>query len=663
MAAIIVLAVVTLHLLINASALAHAYLDHADPPPGSILAQAPTQLRLVFSERLEPSFSQVHVLNTGRESVDRGGSHSDPDDPLAVLVSLPPGLPDGVYTVAWRTVSADDGHAETGAYTLAFGVAAGAASQAQPQPSEAEFAPETAVARWWLYFAASLMFGPLLTWQIVLRPLLAVSDGPARALAVRRTARLAVVGAVALVAGTLYAAVAQAATASGLPVWGAFGTPLREVLTTGHYAGIWWPRLLMAVIACALLAWRGVEGLAGDLVLAVVPAILLTSSLGSHAAAVPGWSPVAIGADWLHFLAVAAWLGGLASMVFVLPGLARAGNESGAPLIAKSVTRFSNLALGCVIAIVLTGTFQAWLEVGSWQALVQTAYGLSVTAKIGLMALMLAFGAFNLLVLRPRLAMLVVQNAASVHGLASGLGRVVGAELALGAVVLGVAAVLSGLAPGRADLAQRANGHTSPVDTRLGTQGVAARVRITPATVGQNSFAVELPGTDPASVERVQLTLTYLDGDLRSQPLILQPGASTSATWEAVSAALSQPGQWQADLLVRRQAQDDVRSTMRFPVVLPSAAAPTNASATYPPLPSWLMLMLGGAASIVVLVAAGAMLVVRRRRQSQTPLEPDELRELLRGRAPFDNFDADSATRPSGSHQPQSAVRHRGSGD
>jgi len=201
MAAIIVLAVVTLHLLINASALAHAYLDHADPPPGSILAQAPTQLRLVFSERLEASFSQVHVLNTGRESVDRGGSHSDPDDPLALLVSLPPGLPDGVYTVAWRTVSADDGHAETGAYTLAFGVAAGAASQAQPQPSEAEFAPETAVARWWLYFAASLMFGPLLTWQIVLRPLLAVSDGPARALAVRRTARLAVVGAVALVGG------------------------------------------------------------------------------------------------------------------------------------------------------------------------------------------------------------------------------------------------------------------------------------------------------------------------------------------------------------------------------------------------------------------------------------------------------------------------------
>jgi len=58
-----------------------------------------------------------------------------------------------------------------------------------------------------------------------------------------------------------------------------------------------------------------------DLVLAMMPAVLLTSSLASHAAAVPGWSPLAIAADWLHFMATTAWLGGLASMVFVLPAV------------------------------------------------------------------------------------------------------------------------------------------------------------------------------------------------------------------------------------------------------------------------------------------------------------------------------------------------------
>src|SRR5438132_195233 len=107
--ALILLLVATVHLLVPGSALAHAYLDHADPPPGSTLAQAPTQLRLTFSEQVDSAFSQVHVLNARRETVDRGDSAVAADDPRAMVVSLQPGLAEGVSTVAWRTLSADDG--------------------------------------------------------------------------------------------------------------------------------------------------------------------------------------------------------------------------------------------------------------------------------------------------------------------------------------------------------------------------------------------------------------------------------------------------------------------------------------------------------------------------------------------------------------------------
>ena len=105
--------------------------------------------------------------------------------------------------------------------------------------------------------------------------------------------------------------------------------------------------------------------------------------------------------DWLHFTSVAAWIGGLASLVYVLPVAVKASQSAGDQIRAKAVARFSQMALVAVGAIILTGTFQAWLEVGSWEGFVQTGYGVSVAVKIGLLALILLLAAFNLLVARP----------------------------------------------------------------------------------------------------------------------------------------------------------------------------------------------------------------------------------------------------------------------
>ena len=40
--------------------------------------------------------------------------------------------------------------------------------------SQATFAPETAVGRWWFSLAASALFGTLLSWQLVFRPRVSV---------------------------------------------------------------------------------------------------------------------------------------------------------------------------------------------------------------------------------------------------------------------------------------------------------------------------------------------------------------------------------------------------------------------------------------------------------------------------------------------------------
>src|SRR5438105_2396611 len=428
-----------------APAWAHANLDRADPAPGSQLDQPPRQLQLTFSEAVDSSFSRVQLLNAQGDAVDRGDSHVAPNDPLSLIVSLPEQLPDGVYTVAWRTLSAVDGHTVNGAYPLIIGPmpAEGVAVASTATSSQATFAPETAVGRWWFSLAASAVFGVLLSWLVVFRPLFGRSNPAALPLAAARARRLAVAAAALLLLGTLYGAIAQAAAAAEVPLWGAFGQPIVDLLTRGRFAALWWPRLALVFVALALLVWRGVRRWPGQVALAATGLALLTSSLNSHAAALLSGAYLAVAVDWLHFLGVAAWIGGLISLGYVLPEVVHASQATGDRVIAPAVGRFSNLALASVGLIVVTGTFQAWLEVGSWEGILQTAYGLSVTAKIGLLVLMLALGAFNLLIVRPGVARKAGSGATAVASdLARRFSIAVRGEIVLGVVVLVVAAIL-----------------------------------------------------------------------------------------------------------------------------------------------------------------------------------------------------------------------------
>ena len=609
------------------TAWAHANLDRAEPAPGAQLDQPPPQLQLFFSEAVDSSFSRVQLLNAASEQVDRGDSHVAANDPRSMVVSLPQRLPNGVYTVAWRTLSAVDGHTVNGAYPLIVGPmpAEGVPVATTATSSQARFAPETALGRWWFYIAASAVVGTLLSWLMVFRPLFGRSNPAALPLAAGRARRLALVSAVVLLVGTLYMAVAQAAAAVDAPLWGAFGQPLVDLLSRGRFAMLWWARLVLVLIALGMLAWRGVRRWPGRVALVATGLALLTSSLNSHAAALLSGAYLGVAADWLHFMAVAAWIGGLLSVVYVLPVAVQASQATGDRVLARAVARFSTLALVAVGVIVVTGTFQAWIEVGSWEGLVQTLYGLSLTAKIALLVLMLLLAGFNLLIVKPGLARLAASgSSAAASVLARRFALAVRGEVVLGVAVLVAAAVLTGLPPTREELARRSGDlQAGPVDRQVDANGLTARIQITPAVLGVNRLAVQLPGTDPAQVERVQLTFTYLDAELGSQPVVLSQSSSAPDTWETTSPLLSQAGTWQAELLARRTGQDDARTAIRFVVAGPGGAAqPTaTASGTYPLLPSPLVSLAYALIAAGVVVAALAVVRAvrepRRRRAFQ----------------------------------------------
>ena len=97
-------------------ALAHSGLQRAEPPVESTLKRPPKELKLYFSERLEPAYSKVRVEDGQGARVDRDDSRVDRSNPLLLRVTLPP-LASGTYTVIWRVLSVDS-HITEGRYTF-----------------------------------------------------------------------------------------------------------------------------------------------------------------------------------------------------------------------------------------------------------------------------------------------------------------------------------------------------------------------------------------------------------------------------------------------------------------------------------------------------------------------------------------------------------------
>ena len=80
---------------------------------------APTEVMLRFSEKLEPKFSSVVVLDSAGKQVNKGDAAVDKADRMVMRVPLPP-LEPGVYKVQWKAVSADT-HKVNGDFTFKVG--------------------------------------------------------------------------------------------------------------------------------------------------------------------------------------------------------------------------------------------------------------------------------------------------------------------------------------------------------------------------------------------------------------------------------------------------------------------------------------------------------------------------------------------------------------
>jgi putative copper resistance protein D len=209
--------------------------------------------------------------------------------------------------------------------------------------------------------------------------------------------------ATAVVSGVVWLQL-QAVSMSGLPFSEAVTTGvLSTVLNQTQFGRATEIRFVLAIILAGCLACDRLKlahRAAPAAALGLTAAIAWTGHAGSTAGEM---GILHLTADILHLVAAAAWLGGLLSLALLLAAARRRHAYGWASVAREAATRFSVLGIVAVATLMSTGVVNAWILVGSFDALIATEYGRLLTLKLGLFAGMLAFAAVNRLWLTPQL--------------------------------------------------------------------------------------------------------------------------------------------------------------------------------------------------------------------------------------------------------------------
>jgi methionine-rich copper-binding protein CopC len=126
-------------------ALAHAEIAECAPAIDGTVETAPDKLVCKASQGMRAEGSSLAVFDSAGTQVDKGDSAVDLTDPdrLTISVSLDTtNMPDGVYTVRWTTVSAEDGDEASGEFKFTVGHAMDMGHDTTPAASSDSHAGE-----------------------------------------------------------------------------------------------------------------------------------------------------------------------------------------------------------------------------------------------------------------------------------------------------------------------------------------------------------------------------------------------------------------------------------------------------------------------------------------------------------------------------------------
>lgn len=559
---------------------AHAQLMSTEPVAGAHLATAPHQVRLTFGERVSFVTGGFRLLDHSAKALKMGSAR---EDGSTVTVPIKDSLPDGSYVFVYRVVSADT-HPVSGSVPFSVGAAqSGAMAVAPSSDTPAATRVLAGINRWIGYVGAVLSIGVLAFVALCWRG--GSEDRLARRLASVGAALLAVTAAIGLPL--------QASSAVGEGLSQVFGDgSITGVLHTvyGRAAVL---RIFCGALLAVLVVLRADRHRFGQVLggLAIV-GCLYSFAWGGHSS-VSSVPVLTMTDDALHLAAVCAWVGGLVLLVVrLLPNPPRESAQVG---LAPVLRRWSTLAMWAVATIVVTGTVQAWRQLGSFRALGETGYGRWVITKSVGLLILVALGNLGRIRVRryaaagiaglqrtgaslgamraepqedglDRLrrsvfaevliaagvlvasAMLVVSNPSLPRSAASGA---MGAG-AMGAGAMGAGAMGAGAMSG--------SDHAAPASAcskAVLPNAVTAKICVAPAVSGTPTVTVLITSTaSGAAVDPVEVTATAALPAHGVEPIPLHLVRTGHGRWTAAGAPMGFAGEWQITVTARTSEID-----------------------------------------------------------------------------------------------------------
>lgn len=529
-----------------APASAHATLIETDPAEGAVLPAAPEQIRLTFNEPVSavPDGVQVFDAQGGAVAASAKASGSE------LTIELDEEVADGTLVVAWRIVSADS-HPVSGSLSFSVGSAsatverpavAADAGAATPGPPRA-----LTVARWAGYAGLFLAVG-LVGFTVLFLPVGQVADRARHRLVTVARAGAGVAAVAWLLALPLSAVYQFGAGASALTdgaTWSALAT-IEYVVTAVVVGG---------VIGSAWLLGRDRPRRRRDVVALVAGTVAVCApALNGHTRATTP-EALAVGVDMLHLLAVSVWLGGLVALAIALPDLAARGSVG-----AEVLARFSAVAAGILVVLVVTGTVLAWRIVGTWSALIESGYGQLLLAKILTALVAVAIAAWNRYSLLP-----VLQRAVRRRDRRAG-ARPIARATAAEAAVLAAVLLFTGFLVDKSPEAEASTAAAAPEPAvESGTLGdVEVRATVSSPTTGPSTVTIEMEdaaGKPFEGYEAPQLRLSSEDVDLGALEVeSVEPGSY------ATEAVFPAPGTWELQVSLRVSEFENPVTTLEFPI-------------------------------------------------------------------------------------------------
>jgi copper transport protein len=539
------------------AAYAHPITIDSSPKSFSSVPSAPAQVTVSFTEPIELSYSTITVLAPDGSRVDSNDKHLVNGDTASIGVSLKPNLPDGVYTVNTKVLSAVDGHVVESAFTFGIGTTP-ATTPGQPGGTSRILSPAESASRFpgmvGQIVVVGAAFGTLWLWKPLDRvPWLSNAIASKRLAIDGNMIRLVIIGTALVLASNVATIVVQAVD---------IGASVTDAIAT-KFGMVWMTRMIESSILMiiALFVWRKVAK-SGALpsraeILAILVmglAVLVTSSLTSHGAATNQIAALLL--DFFHDVAASIWIGGLVLMGYVaVPKILSIPDDRvKSAAVSILIPRFSTIVVTILGLAIITGPLLLFMIESDLSLTLASTYGKILAIKLGLAGIMVAMGGYSQFVIQKRAAVAMVGGSTIEQAGGGRFANSLKAEAGVGiALLLMVSLMANGALPaGEFPQAKpkepQAAFAEKPVSTAFMQSAYSSSGRVNlsidPFVVGQNKFTLSFFGTDgkPATdVNNATLKMTQVEKKIG--PIAIDTAQKSPGVF-AADAAFSLPGNW-----------------------------------------------------------------------------------------------------------------------